>query len=335
MAQTSMFRTIILLSASMAVLATAACSSTAAVTDAKNMSNPAAASRVDAILERAARDAKASGSKAETVVLLEQLYERNKDDPAIATGYAQALREDEQFTRARQIVQPYAQGKEAYPDAVTELAMIQLSLGQYQQAEQTAERAIELDPYSGRAFLALGTALDAQNRHDKAEAAFRQGIDKWKGDPAPIMNNLALNLASQNKLEQSIAMLEKAREISPHRMEIERNLRIIRTLQEGADDFTEKQKREKAEAEAAARAEAKEKADAEKAAREAAKEAAKKTEAQKKAAPAHNAKEPVKPEAKKQETKKQDGKKQAAPAKKKPVETPTNRRGSAQNFNTN
>lgn len=233
-------RGILLASLSVSVLALAACGTTGG-----NMTNQADASRVDSILERAAREARASGNKAETVILLEKIYERNPDDAAVATSFGQALREDEQLNRARQVLFPFTEGKNAYPDAVTELAMVQLALGQYKEAELTSRRAVEMDAKSGRAYLALGTALDAQNYHEQAEVAFRRGIDNWKGDPAPIMNNLALNLASQNKLDQAIDMLNKAKEISPGRVEIERNLRIITTLKESADDFLVKQEQEK------------------------------------------------------------------------------------------
>lgn len=234
------FRGFVLASLSVSVLALAACGTTGT-----NVSNPSETSRVNSILERAARDARASGNKAEAVVLLENIYQRNPDDAAVATTFGQALREDEQLNRARQVLLPFTEGKDAYPDAVVELAMVQLSLGQYKEAELTSRRAVELDDKSGRAYLALGTALDAQNYHEQAEVAFRRGIDKWKGDPTPIMNNLALNLASQNKLDQAIDMLKKAQEISPGRVELERNLRIISTLQEGADDFLVKQEQQK------------------------------------------------------------------------------------------
>ena len=250
-----LIRGFILASASLSILTLAACGTTGT---GSNMSNQNEASRVDAILDRAAREAKASGNKAETVVLLEKIYQRNPDDAAVATSFAQALREDEQTNRARQIVYPFTEGKNAYPDAVIELAMIQLALGSYKEAELTARRAVELDPDSGRAYLALGTALDAQNYHEPAEVAFRKGIDNWQGDPAPIMNNLALNLASQNKLDQALDMLRKAKEISPGRVELERNMRIISTLKESADDFLIKQASEKSSPKPAAQAPVKE-----------------------------------------------------------------------------
>jgi len=311
------FRGVLL--AAVSVLTLTACGTTR---DA-NVSNSEGANRVDTILERAARDAKASGNTVETLALLEQIYKRNPDDAAVATGFGQALREDEQFTRARQVLLPHTTGDDAYPDAVMELSMVQLSLGQYKEAELTARKAVELDPESGRAYLALGTALDAQNYHEQAEVAFRRGIDKWKGDPAPIMNNLALNLASQNKLDQAIDMLEKAKAISPGRMEIERNLRIINTLKEGADDFyTKKEKPVKA-----ATVEVKEETKPEKVEPAAAPKAEPK-------------KEPAKKETRKDVDNKQlpkDAKVEKPAAKKVVVEVEenTNRRGSTQSFNSN
>ena len=307
----SRFRGLVLASISASVLALAACSTTAD----PNVSNQSDSSRVDSILERAAREAKASGNTVETATILEQVYSRNQDDPAVATGFGQALREDEQFTRARQVLYPFTEGKNAYPDAVMELAMVQLSLGQYKEAELTSRKAVELDPNSGRAYLALGTALDAQNYHEQAEVAFRRGIEKWKGDPAPIMNNLALNLASQNKLDQAIDMLKKAKEISPNRVELERNLRIVSTLKEGADDFTTKQeqtKKQPAPIEAPAPA------------------------AKKAAEPKTEAKAPVKKEPAEKPVQKKAESKKAAPKPEKvepAASEKTNTRGSTQNFN--
>lgn len=342
---TTALRGFLLASLSISVLALGACASTGGD---PNVSNRTEANRLDSILERAAREARASGDKVETLALLEKIYERNQNDAAIATGYGQALREDEQLNRARQILYPFTEGKNAYPDAVTELAMVQLALGQYKDAELTSRRAVELDPSQGRPYLALGTALDAQNYHEQAEVAFRKGIDKWKGDPTPIMNNLALNLASQNKLDQAIDMLAKAKEISPGRIELERNLRIVRTLKEDATEFTDKQEAEKkADAEKAIakkeearkqalKKEALKKEAAEKAAAEKTKEAAEKTTADsEKKEPENKAtrEEPVKKQATPKTT---PPKKETAPDKLEPAATgdvPVNARGSRQNFN--
>jgi len=329
------FRGFFLASLSVSVLAVAACSSTGS-----NVSNHADATRMDQILERAAREAKASGNKVETLALLEQIYKRNQEDPAVATAFGQALREDQQLNQARQVLYPFTEGNEAYPDAVIELAMVQLALGQYKEAELTSRRAIEIDPKSGRAFLALGTALDAQNYHEQAEVAFRKGIDQWKGDPAPIMNNLALNLASQNKLDQAIDMLKKAQEISPGRVELERNMRIITTLKEGADDFTNKQQAAATPAKPAAEKKEKEAAKKDPASKTASKKAPEVTVKNEDDSQEDvdnkqltTKAEPSKPVTVKKET---VVKKEAAPEKVEPAASgaPKNIRGSSQNFNS-
>ncbi len=188
--------------------------------------------KVDRAIERALAQAEREGNKQESLVLLENIYNRNKTNPEVAVRYSRALREDEQMNRARLVLQPHTGKKDPYQPALTEMSMIHLGLGQYKEAEKFSRRASTLDEKDGRAFLALGTALDAQGLHQEAEEAFRTGLDEWKGDPAPILNNLALNLAAQGKVPEALKVLEKARDLSPRRMEIERNYRIISTLNE-------------------------------------------------------------------------------------------------------
>ena len=96
------------------------------------------------------------------------------------------------------------------------------------------------DSNDARAYHYLGIALDAQGKHPEAEKAFRKGLDMWQGDPTPIMNNLALNLSSQGYLDEASEILEKARAVSPNRLEVERNLRIITALRQSENPTTPK-----------------------------------------------------------------------------------------------
>ncbi len=112
------------------------------------------------------------------------------------------------------------------------MSMIQLGLGNYEFAENHAKEAIIQHPEDYQAYQNLGIALDAKEMHTEAERAFRKGLEYWKGDPTTIMNNLALNLATQGFIDEAIEVLERAKALSPDRIEIERNLRIIRTLNE-------------------------------------------------------------------------------------------------------
>lgn len=117
----------------------------------------AGASRVDSILERAAREAKASGNKTETVALLEQIYSHQSGrSPRLRPALARPCAKTNN-SRARQVLYPFTEGKNAYPDAVMELAMVQLSWASIKRAELTAQ-PWNWTRNSGRAYLALGTA---------------------------------------------------------------------------------------------------------------------------------------------------------------------------------
>jgi len=187
---------------------------------------------IDKAMDKALVQAEASGNTQEALTLLAQLYSRNPSDPKLAARYAKALRDDDQIKSAIDVLLPFSTGDKKDIDAVTENAMAHLSLGDYKLAENYALDAIDMDQKNARAYLALGTSQDAQGNHQDAEISFREGIKHWKGNPAPILNNLALNLASQGHLEESLSLIKKAQEKAPRNMELERNKRIISTLLE-------------------------------------------------------------------------------------------------------
>lgn len=188
--------------------------------------------RIDAAIEKAAVSAARSGSKTATLIALEKKYKRNSDNPAYALPYAQALRQADHLNRAELILAPFAKGEDTHPGVKTEMSMIKLATGDYDSAEEYAKQAILQNPEDYQAYQNLGIALDAKEMHAEAERAFRKGLEYWEGDPTTIMNNLALNLATQGFVDEAIEILERAKALSPDRIEIERNLRIIRTLNE-------------------------------------------------------------------------------------------------------
>lgn len=228
-----LFRPLFLSACALAVLGLGACASFGtAVPDNSADSHEERNARIDAVLNQAADEAEASGNSAQSLAILEQMHRRDPKDPVVAVRFAKALREDDQINRAATVLRPVTSAEDADPEALTELAMVNLSLGEYIEAEKLARQAVVEDEKNGRAYLALGTTLDALGHHEQAEIAYRKGLDEWKGDPAPILNNLALNLASQGYLDEAVSVLEKAKKIAPNRLEIERNLRIVRTLRE-------------------------------------------------------------------------------------------------------
>jgi Flp pilus assembly protein TadD len=196
--------------------------------------------QVEDALDRAAMEAATASGQPELgrLRLMERAYRRDPENVELATAYAAALRQAGFANRAAIVLGPFAGRPDASPEVRTEFAAVQLELGQYRQAEEGAAavaRAAGADGAASapRAYHLLGLALEAQGRHAEAERAFRQALEAWEGDPAPVLNNLALNLAAQGRTAEARDVLLEARAGGPApRPEVERNLRIVETLLE-------------------------------------------------------------------------------------------------------
>lgn len=170
--------------------------------------------------------------QAKSLIALEKEYKENSADPTIAYQYAKALRQADYANRASTVLTPFVHQPTIAPNVNREMSSIELALGNFRSAEKYAQQAVLQDPEDFQAYQNLGVSLDAQGKYPAAERAFRKGLETWKGDPTVIMNNLALNLATQNYLDEAVEILEKAKAISPDRIEIERNLRIVKAMKE-------------------------------------------------------------------------------------------------------
>ncbi|MBX2834809.1 MAG: tetratricopeptide repeat protein [Micavibrio sp.] len=161
---------------------------------------------------------------------LEARYKKAPSSQIAATEYAYSLRHNNQIQQAEAVIKPFAISKDAAAATKNEYANILLAQGNTETAEKMAQDAIKTDPSYDRAYHTLGIALDMQAMHKESERAFRKGLELWEGDPTAIMNNLALNLAAQNFLDEATEILQKALTISPEKTEIRRNLRIVMAL---------------------------------------------------------------------------------------------------------
>ena len=188
--------------------------------------------RVDNAIEKATITASKDGSTTANLIALERQYKRNSANPKHALAYARGLRQNNFLKRAAMVLSPFADSANGPEGIKTEMSMIELGLGNYNTAEKYAQAAIVDNPEDYQAYQNLGIALDAKKMHTEAERAFRKGLQHWQGNPTTIMNNLALNLATQGFIDEAVEILERAKDLSPNRIEIERNLRIIRTLNE-------------------------------------------------------------------------------------------------------
>ncbi len=217
------FKSCLLLTSGVALIGLSACQSAPKA----GMSDAGA---VDKALMRAADQVTAGGMTGEGLSLLETVYKRNPQDPMAAMKYAGALKSMNELTKAGIILEPFTKDVNAPAAVKLEYASIQLEAGRYEIAENIARTVVKQNPTSGYGYHLLGTALDAQGMYPQSETAFREALKNWEGDPVPVMNNLALSLMLQEKLEEARDTLMQAKEADPSRMEIERNLRIVNTL---------------------------------------------------------------------------------------------------------
>lgn len=174
------------------------------------------------------------------VAVTEKLYAKNPSDPFAALDYARSLRDAKSLDKAEAVLAPFAKKKEASPATLTEYSSILLAKGDYKTAQNYASKAVAKDAQDFRAYHNLGLAYETQGLHPEAEKAFRKALDLWKGNPTTVMNNLALNLASQGYLDESIDLLRRAQTLSPEKTELERNIRIVTALQQAARGPTPK-----------------------------------------------------------------------------------------------
>lgn len=188
--------------------------------------------QVNEAIERAAHSAGLRTEEQKSLFMAEQAYKKDSKNAQNVLNYGRALRRAGQFTIASTVLEATANQKDGISDIKTEMSSVQLELGNYDRAEKYAQEAVIQNPEDYLAFRNLGIALEAKSMHAEAERAFRKGLDTWKGDPTPIMNNLALNLATQGFVDEAIDILEQAKTLAPDNMKVERNLRIVRTIKE-------------------------------------------------------------------------------------------------------
>ena len=167
-----------------------------------------------------------------SLAALERSYNQNPESVTAAIDYADALRDADYLNRAAIVLAPFVNSGKPSGAALVEYSAVQLDLGNYITAEEYAQKAIIQNPENYQAYHFLGIALDAQNLHEPAENAFRKALEYWQGDATAVMNDLALNLTTQEKLDEAAEILDRAATLAPNDKDIERNLRILRALQQ-------------------------------------------------------------------------------------------------------
>jgi Flp pilus assembly protein TadD len=200
----------------------------------------------DERLSNAAADAIASGKIDEALRYYAGLHKQHRHDRNIALVYAQLLRRTGSPQEAVHVLEPFASYTARsndqntvviyHSDAVVlnELAAAHIATGNFDAAQKLLQHVIDdkdSGPMHADAYSLMGIVLDAKGQHRDAEKMFNNALAGWKGDPTPVMNNLALCLAAQGQFDAALDTLRRALVISPNdKQEIARNIALISEL---------------------------------------------------------------------------------------------------------
>jgi Flp pilus assembly protein TadD len=117
---------------------------------------------------------------------------------------------------------------EPYPDGeVLGVAKAQFAEGNYGHAARYYERAVEITPNNGEAWLGLAASYDRVRRFDLADRAYREA-GRLIGDRAEYHNNVGYSYLLRGDVAKARLSFLKAYEIDPTSVTVNNNLELLR-----------------------------------------------------------------------------------------------------------
>jgi Flp pilus assembly protein TadD len=101
--------------------------------------------------------------------------------------------------------------------------------GEYGKAQASFQRAVELQPENGEAWLGLAAAYDELRRFDLADRAYVEAIRRL-GDRPEIYNNIGYSHLLRGDVAVAVQNFRKAEELSPGNPTVANNMAMIRKV---------------------------------------------------------------------------------------------------------
>lgn len=159
------------------------------------------------------------GKRREALELAQSAGRRNSEDRALKFTEALILTEMKRFKEGADLLQHMITGEreQATDDAGAYLILssVQMQAGDLKAAEESARKALELNPDDSEITIQLGSVLDRAGRRDQAEKLMRQLLTR---DPsnATALNNLGYQLIERgNRDQEALKLIERAVAIEP------------------------------------------------------------------------------------------------------------------------
>ena len=182
--------------------------------------------RVDATLRDAAASAEQRGDYLGALSHYRSAYKRDKTNLVTILGLSRALRN---VGRPKEAIAIDERGLEAHkrnPDILAELGKAQLADGDPMAAIDSLSRSGALQPGDWRVDSALGVAYDRIGMYDQAARRYQFALKQNATNPV-VLNNMALSKAQIGKLDEAIAILEKAASMPDATAHVRQNLALL------------------------------------------------------------------------------------------------------------
>jgi Flp pilus assembly protein TadD len=117
---------------------------------------------------------------------------------------------------------------EPYPDnQVLQVAKAQFAQGNFGHAARYYERAVEVAPNNGEAWLGLAASYDHVRRFDLADRAYREA-GRMLGNRAEYYNSIGYSYMLRGDPAKAHSHLVRAHELDPSNPTINNNLQMLR-----------------------------------------------------------------------------------------------------------
>jgi len=113
-------------------------------------------------------------------------------------------------------------------DQVVQAAKSQYAAGNYGHAAKYYERAVELTPQNGEAWLGLAASYDRIRRFDLADRAYREA-GRYLGDRAEYYNNVGYSYLLRGDAQKARDNFLMARRLDPSNVTVNNNLELLRS----------------------------------------------------------------------------------------------------------
>lgn len=159
-----------------------------------------------------------------------QEFEADPTDPVAGVKLAQALRELQRHEQAAQTAQSVLMVQPDNIEAMLEVGRAHIARGQAFYGIAALERARDQAPRDWRPLSLLGTAYQQVRRHDDAQAAWRQALALSPDNP-DVLANMAMPLMAEGRAAEAEPLLRRAVAQPGVKLQVKLNLAMALGLQ--------------------------------------------------------------------------------------------------------